>query len=492
MTDLSIFLGKGELSQSLLLKQANRHGLIAGATGTGKTVSLRILAEGFSRQGIPVFMADAKGDLSGMAKACGANPKFEERAKIVNYENYVTEPFPLVFWDLYAEQGHPIRATIQNMGPLLLARMLDLNEVQEGILNVAFTVAEDESLPILDFKDLTALLSNIAGRSKELRAKYGNVSVQSVGAIQRQLLKLDRQGADQFFGEPELELKDMMRTTINGRGYINVLAADKLMRNSPALYAIFLMWLLSRLFEELPEQGDSDKPKIVFFFDEAHLLFDRAPRVLVDRIEQVVRLIRSKGVGVYFVTQNPADIPDDVLGQLGNKIQHALRAFTAKDQKSIRAAAQSFRVNPKLDIEQAIQSLGIGEALVSVLDGKGVPTMVDQTLIIPPSSQLGPITKLERQAVMDDSPVLGKYDEALDRDSAHERLIKKSQDAAKKASEAADKEKLLKENKSVDEPKSKGRQRQTIWESVTKSVVRSIGSSVGRKIAKKLLKSFFK
>ena len=347
MTDQSIFLGKGDTAQGLLLKQANRHGLIAGATGTGKTVSLRVLAEGFSRQGVPVFMADAKGDLSGMAKACGSVAAFEKRAVKVDYKNYVTEPFPLIFWDLYGEKGHPIRATIQNMGPLLLARMLELNETQEGILNIAFSVAEDEKLPILDFKDLKSLLINIADRSKELRSQYGNVSAQSIGAIQRKLLTLERQGAERFFGEPELELKDMMRTDIDGRGYVSVLAADKLMRDSPSLYAIFLMWLLSRLFEELPEQGDSDKPKMVFFFDEAHLLFDRAPRVLVDRIEQVVRLIRSKGVGVYFVTQNPADIPDDVLGQLGNKIQHALRAYTPKDQKAIRAAAQSFRDNPK-------------------------------------------------------------------------------------------------------------------------------------------------
>lgn len=489
MTDQSIFLGKGDTAQSLLLKQANRHGLIAGATGTGKTVSLRVLAEGFSRQGVPVFMADAKGDLSGMAKACGSVAAFEKRAVKVDYQNYVTEPFPLIFWDLYGEQGHPIRATIQNMGPLLLARMLELNEVQEGILNVAFSVAEDEKLPILDFKDLKALLMNIADRSKELRPQYGNVSAQSIGAIQRKLLKLERQGAEQFFGEPELELKDMMRTDIDGRGYVSVLAADKLMRESPALYAIFLMWLLSRLFEELPEQGDSDKPRMVFFFDEAHLLFDRAPRVLVDRIEQVVRLIRSKGVGVYFVTQNPADIPDDVLGQLGNKIQHALRAYTPKDQKAIRAAAQSFRENPKLDIQEVIQTLGIGEALVSTLDTKGVPTMVEQTLIIPPSSQLDPLTKQERQIVQDDSPVLGKYDEALDRDSAHEHLLKRSEDAAEKAEKLAEEEQRIEEAKPA---KKKGRQRQTVWESMAKSVVRSVGSSVGRKLAKSILKSFFK
>jgi DNA helicase HerA-like ATPase len=488
MTDLSIFLGKGESPQSLLLKQANRHGLIAGATGTGKTVSLRILAEGFSRQGIPVFMADAKGDLSGMAEACGSVPAFEKRAKIVDYNDYITEAFPIILWDLYGEQGHPIRATVQNMGPLLLARMLELNEVQEGILNVAFSVAEDEKLPILDFKDLKALLINISDRSKELRATYGNVSPQSIGAIQRKLLTLERQGAEQFFGEPELELKDMMRTNIDGRGYISVLAADKLMRESPSLYAIFLMWLLSRLFEELPEQGDADKPKMVFFFDEAHLLFDRAPRVLVDRIEQVVRLIRSKGVGVYFVTQNPADIPDDVLGQLGNKIQHALRAFTPKDQKAIRAAAQSFRGNPKLDVQEVIQTLGIGEALVSTLDTKGVPTMVEQTLIIPPSSKLDPLTKPQRQTVLDNSPVLGKYDEALDRESAHEKLLKKSQEAAKRAKALAEEEAEFKASK----PAKKGRQRQTVWESMAKSVVRSVGSSVGRKIAKNLLKSLFK
>jgi len=478
----SIYLGKGDHPQSLLLRQANRHGLIAGATGTGKTVSLRILAEGFSRQGIPVFLADAKGDLSGLAKASEANPKFEERARIVDYENYETTSFPLIFWDLYGKQGHPVRATIQDMGPLLLARMMELNDTQEGILNIAFAIAEDESLPILDFKDLRALLNNISERKKELRAKYGNVSSQSVGAIQRRLLQLDQQDAELFFGEPELDLKDLMRTDRDGQGYISVLAADQLMRKSPKLYAIFLMWLLSRLFEELPEQGDADKPKLVFFFDEAHLLFDRAPRVLIDRIEQVVRLIRSKGVGVYFVTQNPTDIPDDVLGQLGNRIQHALRAYTPKDQKAIRAAAQTFRKNPDLDTETAIQELGIGEALVSTLDEKGVPTIVDKTLIIPPSSQLSPLSETDRQRVLDDSPVLGKYDETLDRDSANERLLRRAKAAAQTA----------KEKPEVNQPKRTTRQKQSFWESITKSVVRSVGSSVGRQIGRSLLKSLFK
>ncbi len=487
MANQSIYLGKGDHEQSLLLRQANRHGLIAGATGTGKTVSLRILAEGFSRQGIPVFLADAKGDLSGLAKACEAKPKFEERARIVGYADYETTPFPLIFWDLYGKQGHPVRATIQNMGPLLLASMMELNDTQEGILNIAFSIAEDESLPILDFKDLRALLNNIAERHKELRSKYGNVSSQSVGAIQRRLLQLEQQNAELFFGEPELELQDLMRSNRDGQGYINVLAADQLMRKSPKLYAIFLMWLLSRLFEELPEQGDADKPKMVFFFDEAHLLFDRAPRILIDRIEQVVRLIRSKGVGVYFVTQNPTDIPDDVLGQLGNRIQHALRAYTPKDQKAIRAAAQTFRKNPSLDTETAIQELGIGEALVSTLDEKGIPTIVDKTLIIPPSSQLSPLSEAERQRVLDDSPVLGKYDEALDRDSAHERLLEKASQT-----EQEEFERKSAERQKTRQPKKPGRQRQSIWESMAKSVVRSIGSSVGRKIGRTLLKSLFK
>ncbi len=484
MASQSIFLGKGEHPQSLLLRQANRHGLIAGATGTGKTVSLRILAEGFSRQGIPVFLADAKGDLSGLAKASKAKPKFEERARIVGYDNYETASFPLIFWDLYGKKGHPVRATIQNMGPLLLARMMELNDTQEGILSIAFAVAEDESLPILDFKDLRSLLNNISERHKALRAQYGNISAQSVGAIQRRLLQLEQQDAELFFGEPELDLKDLMRTDYDGNGHISVLAADQLMRESPKLYAIFLMWLLSRLFEELPEQGDADKPKLVFFFDEAHLLFDRAPRVLVDRIEQVVRLIRSKGVGVYFVTQNPSDIPDDVLGQLGNRIQHALRAYTPKDQKAIRAAAQTFRKNPNLDTETAIQELGIGEALVSTLDEKGVPTIVDKTLIIPPSSQLDPISETERERVLNDSPVLGKYDEALDRDSAHERLLKR---AKQKAAEIKAEEKPK-----PSSPKKPGRQRQSAWESMTKSVVRSLGSSFGRQLGRTLLRSLFK
>jgi DNA helicase HerA-like ATPase len=482
MASQSIFLGKGDQAQSLLLHQANRHGLIAGATGTGKTVSLRILAEGFSRQGIPVFLADAKGDLSGLAKASDVKPQFEERARIVGYEDYERRSFPLIFWDLYGKQGHPIRATIQDMGPLLLARMMELNDSQEGILNIAFAVAEDESLPILDFKDLRALLNNISERHKELRTKYGNVSTQSVGAIQRRLLQLDQQDAELFFGEPGLDLKDLMRTDPDGQGYISVLAADQLMRKSPKLYAIFLMWLLNRLFEELPEQGDADKPKLVFFFDEAHLLFDRAPRVLVDRIEQVVRLIRSKGVGVYFVTQNPTDIPDDVLGQLGNRIQHALRAYTPKDQKAVRAAAQTFRKNPNLDTEAAIQELGIGEALVSTLDVKGVPTIVDKTLIIPPSSQLSPLSATERQRVLDDSPLLGKYDELLDRDSAHERLLKRAEKKAQIASETT----------TEVRPKRAGRQKQSFWESITKTVVRSVGSSVGRQIGRTLLKSLFK
>ena len=430
--------GYGE-KQHLLLKYANRHGLIAGATGTGKTVTLQILAEGLSKAGVPVFMSDVKGDLSGLAAAGSTDHKlhdaFAKRAATIGFDDYSYEAFPVTFWDLYGEKGHPVRTTVSEMGPLLLSRLLELSEAQEGILNIAFRVADEEALPLLDLKDLQSLLVWIGQNAKELALRYGFVSSSSVGAIQRRLLVLENQGATQFFGEPALDLEDMFVTDATGRGQINILAADKLM-GAPRLYATFLLWLLSELFETLPEIGDPDKPKFVFFFDEAHLLFDGAPKALVDKVEQVARLIRSKGVGVYFITQQPADVPEDILGQMGNRIQHALRAFTRRDQKNLRAAADTYRENPRFDVEDAIKDVGVGEAVTSFLVKKGMPGMVERTLIRPPSSQLGPITEVERRAVMNGSPVAGKYETVLDRDSAFEMLQKRADQAAKEAEEA--------------------------------------------------------
>ena len=424
----TIFVGKGAVEASLLLKMANRHGLVAGATGTGKTVTLQVLAEGFSRMGVPVFAADIKGDLSGIAAAGEAKPDFVERAKGMGFD-YEPDRFPAIFWDLFGEQGHPVRTTISEMGPLLLARLLDLNEVQEGVLNIAFRVADEQGLLLLDLKDLRAMLAFLTEHAAELTAHYGNVSKATVGAIQRQLLVLENQGGESFFGEPALALNDFLKTDREGRGFINILAADKLMQN-PRLYATFLLWLLSELFEELPEVGDLDKPKLVFFFDEAHLLFTDAPKALMDKIEQVVRLIRSKGVGIYFVTQNPLDVPDKVLAQLGNRVQHALRAFTPRDQKAVKTAADTFRPNPKLDTGRVILELGKGEALVSFLDGAGTPGIVERVLIAPPAARLGPVTPDERKAVIAASPVKGKYDTPLDAESAYEVLQGKAQATA--------------------------------------------------------------
>jgi DNA helicase HerA-like ATPase len=428
----SVFIGKSVKPEVLLLKLANRHGLITGATGTGKTVSLQILAEGFSSQGVPVFCADVKGDLSGIAAKGVSKDFLEERANKINFKDYSYDAFPTIFWDLFGEQGHPIRTTVSEMGPLLLARLMNLNDTQEGVLNIAFRVADEEGLLLLDLKDLRALIANVAERSKELSAVYGNVSKASVGAIQRSLLVLEEQGGEKFFGEPALEITEFMRTMPNGAGYISVLAADKLMQ-APRLYATFLLWLLSELFEELPEVGDPDKPKLVFFFDEAHLLFDEAPKALVDKVEQVVRLIRSKGVGVYFVTQNPLDVPDTVSSQLGNRIQHALRAFTPREQRAVKAAAETFRPNPEFKTAEVIMQLGVGEALVSTLEKKGEPSIVQRTLVRPPSSRLGPLTPAERRQIVDTSPVAGRYDKPVDRESAYEELVKRA--AQKAASE---------------------------------------------------------
>lgn len=427
--DGKIFVGKGESDQYLALALANRHGLATGATGTGKTVSLQVLAEGFSRAGVPVFAADIKGDLSGIAARGEAKPDFVKRAKDLGFD-YEPDEFPVLFWDLFGEQGHPIRATVFEMGPLLVSRMLDLNDVQEGIVNIAFRFADDDpelkaadGSGLVDLKDLRELLSYLSKNAKEISARYGNVAVTAVGAVQRQLLVLENQGGTKFFGEPALAVTDLMRTE-GGRGVINVLSADKLMA-SPRLYATFLLWLLSELFEKLPEVGDPEKPKLVFFFDEAHLLFNEAPKDLLDKVEQVVRLIRSKGVGVYFVTQSPLDVPDKVLGQLSNRVQHALRAFTPRDQKAVTAAAETFRPNPKLNTAQVITQLGKGEALVSFLEGNGTPAMVDRTLIRPPSARIGPVTPEERKAIIAKSPLKGKYDQTVDPQSAYEILQKR-------------------------------------------------------------------
>ncbi len=420
----TVFVGKsGDKAEVVTLALANRHGLVTGATGTGKTVTLQVMAEGFSRAGVPVFAADIKGDLSGLAEPGEAKEAFVQRAADMGIQ-YQPDEFPVMFWDLFGEQGTPIRATVSVMGPLLLSRLLDLNDTQEGVLNIAFRVADDQGMPLLDLKDLRAMIGFVADQATQLTTTYGNVSKTSIGAIQRQLLVLENQGAEKFFGEPALALKDFMRTDSSGRGYINLLAADKLMEN-PRLYATFLLWLLSELFEELPEVGDPDKPKLVFFFDEAHLLFTDAPKALLDKIEQVVRLIRSKGVGVYFVTQNPLDVPDKVLAQLGNRVQHALRAFTPRDQKAVRAAADTFRPNPDLNTAQIITELGKGEALCSFLEGKGTPSMVERTMIAPPTARLGTITPDERQAVIAKSPVKGKYEQTVDSDSAYEMLQKR-------------------------------------------------------------------
>ena len=421
MSDGTILIGKGERPLFLHLPLANRHGLVAGATGTGKTITLQVLAEGFSRAGVPVFCADVKGDLSGIGAAGKPNPKLEQRAAGMGITDFAYQAAPVIFWDVFGQQGHPVRATVAEMGPLLLARMLELNDTQEGVLNIAFKLADDQGLLLLDFKDLTAILQLVAERGDELTTAYGNVSKATIGTIQRRLLTLEQQGAESFFGEPALELADLMLTTPDGRGAVNVLMADKLI-HSPRLYATFLLWLLSELFEELPEAGDLDKPKLVFFFDEAHLLFKDAPKALVEKVEQVVRLIRSKGVGVYFVTQNPADVPPAILGQLGNRVQHALRAFTPAEQKGVRAAAETFRPNPAFKTETAITELGVGEALGSTLEPGGVPSMVERIKVAPPRSRMGPLTAEERQQAMAHSPVAAKYDQAIDRESAYELL----------------------------------------------------------------------
>ena len=482
MSEGTVFLGQSDKREELLLKLANRHGLITGATGTGKTITLQILAEGFSAAGVPVFAADIKGDLSGVSREGEPKDFLLKRAKQIGFDDYRFEAFPAVFWDLFGKQGHPIRTTISEMGPLLISRLMGLTEAQEGALNIAFRIADEEGLLLLDLKDLRSMLSDIAGRGSSITTDYGNVDSRTIGAIQRRLIVLEEQGGANFFGEPALELKDLMRTTRDGRGYINILAADELMQ-SPQLYATFLLWLMSELFEELPEVGDPEKPKLVFFFDEAHLLFDEAPPSLLTKVEQVVRLIRSKGVGIYFVTQNPLDVPDTVLAQLGNRVQHALRAFTPRDQKAVKAAATTFRQNPKFETEEVITQLGVGEALVSTLDAKGVPSMVERTLIRPPSGQLGPVTPDQRAQTVKNSPVYGLYDEAVDRESAYEKLKVKGEKAAEQAAVAQQVEATAKEEKAA----SRGSSRRT--DSATDRLVKNVASTVGRQLGNMLVRN---
>ncbi|MFO1464021.1 MAG: helicase HerA-like domain-containing protein [bacterium] len=478
-----LFLGKDAKGQAiqLELRMANRHGLIAGATGTGKTVTLQRLAEGFARQGVSVFMADVKGDLSGLAQVGQPNPKVQERLAELQVPDYQARAYPTVFWDIYGKKGHALRSTVSEMGPLLLSRVLNLNETQEGILQVVFKIADDQGLLLLDLKDLQAMLQWVSEHAKELKGEYGNLSPQSLGTIQRQLLVLSESGGDVFFGEPALRLEHLMQKDFSGNGVISVLDATQLM-SDPKVYTSFMLWLLSELFEQLPEVGDLDRPKLVFFFDEAHLLFKEAPKALLEKIEQVVRLIRSKGVGVYFVTQNPLDIPESVLGQLGNRVQHALRAFTPQDQKAVKVAAQTFRQNPELDTEKTITELAVGEALVSLLDAEGRPAPVQRTKVAPPESRIGPLTDAERAERIQRSPLAGQYDQALDRESAFEMLKKRQQQAA--ASVPAPQPQTA-------APAPRASQRQSAGEAFVKSAARSIGSQLGNQIIRGVLGSIF-
>jgi DNA helicase HerA-like ATPase len=473
----SVYLGRSIKPEFIYLRLANRHGLITGATGTGKTVTLQGLAEGFSDQGVPVFCADVKSDLAGLAEPGEPKSWIEARAKEISFRSEF-KGYPVIFWDLFGKEGHPIRTTVAEMGPLLLSRLMDLSEAQEGVLNIAFKIADDEKLPLLNLKDLQALLEDLAARANELTTKYGNITKASVGSIQRSLLVLDQQGGANFFGEPVLDINDLMRTSRDGRGYISILAAETLM-NSPRLYATFLLFLLSELFKEMPEVGDPDKPALVFFFDEAHLLFKDAPKALLQKVEQVVRLIRSKGVGVYFVTQNPLDVPDTVSSQLGNRVQHALRAFTPMEQKAVKAAATTFRANPDFDTEKAIMELGVGEALVSTLDAKGQPTIVQRTLIHPPNSRVGPITDAERNAIIRADPIAGVYEKAVDRDSASERLQKRSEEREEAQAEAAE-EKTTKKA-------SAGSRSDSFWTTVGKTIIR-VGVPMATRVLEGALK----
>jgi len=485
-----ILIAKSDTDVFLYPSMANRHGLIAGATGTGKTVSLKVLAEQFSAMGVPVFLADVKGDLSGTCKPGAANPKLDERLTKLGLHDFSYTAYPTVFWDVFGEQGHPVRTTISEMGPLLLSRLLNLNETQTGVLNVVFEVADNQGMLLLDLKDLQSILQYVGDNASEFSTQFGRVSVASIGTIQRSLLALSQQAGDKLFGEPALNLDDLIQTEISGLGVINILAADKLMQ-APKMYATLLLWLMSELFEQLPEVGDCDKPKLVFFFDEAHLLFDDAPDALVEKIETVVRLIRSKGVGIYFVTQNPADIPPKILGQLSNRIQHALRAFTPQEQKAVKAAAQTLRPNPKVNVEQAINELAVGEALVSMLDQQGIPAMVERAFMLPPHSSFGPVDTASRLQIISQSSVGGYYEKAVDRESAFEILKKRA-------------EQVVPQNQSVSHPAQNQlptkrqephqparRQRETVAEALLKSTARAVGSQMGRAIIRGVMGSIF-
>lgn len=476
-----LIIAKGKSDLALLAQMANRHGLVAGATGTGKTVTLQVLAENFSRLGVPVFMADVKGDLSGISQPGGENPKIVQRLKLLNISNFPFEGYPVVFWDVFGQQGHPVRTTVSEMGPLLLGRLLNLNETQAGVLTMVFKIADDQGLLLLDLKDLRLMVQHVGDNAAKYKTEYGNISTASIGAIQRGLLALEEQGADRLFSEPALNLEDFIQTDSKGRGVVNILAADRLLQ-SPKLYATLLLWLLSELFESLPEVGDREKPKLVFFFDEAHLLFDDAPEALLDKIEQVVRLVRSKGVGIYFVTQNPLDIPEKVLGQLGNRVQHALRAFTPSDQKAVRAAAQTFRANPALNVEEAITQLEVGQALVSFLDEKGSPGVVEKAYVLPPHSQIGPITPEQRQRIIKESAVFGSYEKEVDRESAYEILKKRAEQSAK--------------DQPIAQPKASrpvpASRRQTVAEAAMKSAARAAAGQLGRQLMRGILGSLFR
>ena len=476
---LPIAKAKDEIA--VLAGMANRHGLIAGATGTGKTVTLRVLAEQFSRIGVPVFLADIKGDLSGLPLPGGDNPKVAERAEQLGLEGFTFEGYPVVFWDVFGEQGHPLRTTISEMGPLLLSRILNLNETQSGVLNLTFKLADDHGLLLLDLKDLQAMIQFAGDQAEQFTTQYGNISKASVGAIQRGLLTLEQEGGNRFFGEPALNIQDLIQTDGSGKGVINILTADRLLR-SPKVYATLLLWLLSELFEQLPEVGDPEKPRLVFFFDEAHLLFDDIPKALEDKIEQVVRLIRSKGIGVYFVTQNPLDIPDVVLGQLGNRVQHALRAFTPRDQKAVKAAAETFRPNPKIEVSRVITELKVGEALVSVLDAKGAPTPVERALVLPPRSRLTPLTPEERSRIIQSSTLFGHYEKQVDRESAYEKLRERA-------------ERRQNEEQAAVPPKGQAKEESSattkLLGAMAQSAAHAIGSQIGRQIIRGVLGSIF-
>ncbi len=476
----TLFIAKGKDEIGILPKMANRHGLIAGATGTGKTVTLRVLAEQFSSIGVPVFMADVKGDLSGLPFPGGENPKVNERVKQIGLPDFAFQGYPTVFWDVFGEQGHPVRTTISEMGPLLLSRIFGLNEVQSGVMNILFKIADDNGLLLLDLKDLRSMVQYVGDNADRFKTQYGNISAASVGAIQRALLTISQEGGEKFFGETALDLEDLMQG-VDGKGTINIIAADRLMR-FPRIYATFLLWMLSELFEHLPEAGDPPKPKLVFFFDEAHLLFEDLPKILEEKIEQVVRLIRSKGIGVYFITQTPLDIPETVLGQLGNRVQHALRAFTPRDQKTVKAAAETFRANPRLDVARAITELQVGEALVSVLDEKGAPTKVERALIYPPRSRLTPLSPEERARMIQGSSLYGHYEKVVDRESAFEKLKARAEEKAKEEPEALPAKRRTAAQKSSVE---------TLAGAMAKSAAHAIGSQIGRQIIRGVLGSIF-